>query len=409
MATAQVAGESEVCTASCLDGTIIHQSIACPQEPRSLIAPVSTFMSKNFFVLGMLGSIALAWAEPRFGLKGGPLRPELTIDAFGVSAIFLLSGLGLPVSDLVSAAANWKLNIVIQTLNLGVTPFIVLALVAALKRIPFTSTVLHPSLLDGLTAVVCPRLLTHSHSAPTVPLAHLNTLRALLALRAQSCLPTTVNQNVVLTQSAGGNVASALFNAVAGNLIGIVISPLLIFRLLGAQHISIPFLKVLRKLTMKVVVPVALGQVLRLTPLKELRQRNKQVFSRASEILLLGIIYTTFCDTFHKGMGVAFKQISGLFVLLPLMHLFFCGLVLGVARWPRLNFRREDQVAAMFCASHKTIAFGMPLLKEIFDGNPSLALLTAPILILHPLQLIIGSFLMPSLRRYIKEEESLQN
>ena len=63
-----------------------------------------------------------------------------------------------------------------------------------------------------------------------------------------------------------------------------------------------------------------------------------------------------------------------------------------------------SQIAATFCASHKTIAFGMPLLKTIFDGSPSLALLCAPLLIYHPLQLVIGSALVPSLQRYAAEE-----
>ena len=54
----------------------------------------------------------------------------------------------------------------------------------------------------------------------------------------------------------------------------------------------------------------------------------------------------------------------------------------------------------MFCAAHKTIAFGMPLLKTIFDGAPSLALLCAPLLIYHPMQLVIGSALVPALQRY---------
>ena len=88
-----------------------------------------------------------------------------------------------------------------------------------------------------------------------------------------SCLPTTVNMCVVLTQSAGGSVASALFNAVLGNLLGIFATPLLIFHFLGTSHISVPYLSVLKKLVVKVVVPVALGQLLRATPLKAFRAK----------------------------------------------------------------------------------------------------------------------------------------
>ena len=70
-------------------------------------------------------AIGAATLNPALGLKGGPLRPELTIDALGVSAIFLLSGLGLPLNELTSAAMNVKLNAFIQLLNLGAYPVLV--------------------------------------------------------------------------------------------------------------------------------------------------------------------------------------------------------------------------------------------------------------------------------------------
>ena len=89
-----------------------------------------------------------------------------------------------------------------------------------------------------------------------------------------SCLPTTVNMCVVLTQSAGGNVATALFNAVVGNILGIFATPLLIFKFLGAGAgaasgaggatvAGISYLAVLKKLSKKVLLPVAAGQALR--------------------------------------------------------------------------------------------------------------------------------------------------
>ena len=64
-------------------------------------------------------------------------------------------------------------------------------------------------------------------------------------------------------------------------------------------------------------------------------------------------------------MGVAFSQISGLFVLLPLLQVAALGSILALSRWPGFGLNREQQVAAMFCGAHKTIAFGMPLLKVI--------------------------------------------
>lgn len=57
------------------------------------------------------------------------------------------------------------------------------------------------------------------------------------------------------------------------------------------------------------------------------------------------------------------------------------------------NFKRADAIAATFCTSHKTLAFGLPLLNTIFEGNANLAAYCAPVMFIHPLQLLLGSIL----------------
>lgn len=53
----------------------------------------------------------------------------------------------------------------------------------------------------------------------------------------------------------------------------------------------------------KVVLPLALGQLARFTPLRKLHERKPKAISRFSECVLLSIIYTTFCDTFTNSAG----------------------------------------------------------------------------------------------------------
>ena len=80
------------------------------------------------------------------------------------------------------------------------------------------------------------------------------------------CLPMTVNMCYVLTVAAEGNASSALFNATMGNIIGVFVSPLLIFGMLDIQG-SVSYADVLLKLTYQVVVPLVAGQLLVNTPL----------------------------------------------------------------------------------------------------------------------------------------------
>jgi sodium/bile acid cotransporter 7 len=54
----------------------------------------------------------------------------------------------------------------------------------------------------------------------------------------------------------------------------------------------------------------------------------------------------------------------------------------------------------MFCSSEKTLAGGLPLVNTIFAGDPNLAAYCAPIMFIHPLQMIVGSFLLPRINLY---------
>lgn len=79
------------------------------------------------------------------------------------------------------------------------------------------------------------------------------------------------------------------------------------------------------------------------------------------------------------------------------------------------GFSREDVVAIVYTGTHKSLTLGerasklvlfcrgstltrvcagMPLLNIVFAGDPRLGLLTIPLLIYHPAQIIIGSALV---------------
>jgi sodium/bile acid cotransporter 7 len=124
----------------------------------------------------------------QLGVNGGIMRPELFIGKFGVTCIFLLSGVSLELSELKSALANFKLNFLVQAGSFLVWPFLVgVPLTNAIKR--FLPNLFPKALLEGILIL--------------------------------TCLPTTVNMCVLLTGAADGNVAASLANAVMGNMMGI--------------------------------------------------------------------------------------------------------------------------------------------------------------------------------------------
>lgn len=133
-------------------------------------------VDKNFFLLGMFAAVGLARLFPTLGATtagGFLLQPLLNL---GISAVFLLSGLSLELSQLTRAFANAKLNLLIQMLIFGAWPILV-----GLPLVNVLGGAFPKALLDGILIM--------------------------------TCLPTTVNMCVILTSSAGGNVAAALCNA----------------------------------------------------------------------------------------------------------------------------------------------------------------------------------------------------
>merc|ERR1712079_103321 len=61
---------------------------------------------------------------------------------------------------------------------------------------------------------------------------------------------------------------------------------------------------------------------------------------------------------------------------------------------------RGDVVAVMYCCSHKSLTLGIPLLKIMYEGNPILSIISIPLLIYHPSQILLGSALVQSLQKW---------
>ena len=61
---------------------------------------------------------------------------------------------------------------------------------------------------------------------------------------------------------------------------------------------------------------------------------------------------------------------------------------------------RADRISALYCGTQKTLALGAPLLAILFELNPDLGLLSLPIVLYHPVQLLVGGALAPRLQAW---------
>ncbi|XP_018611786.1 sodium/bile acid cotransporter 7 isoform X3 [Scleropages formosus] len=272
---------------------------------------------KEWFIIGIVLVITFAKLEPSIGVKGGPLKPEVTVTYIAVSAIFFNSGLSLKTEELTSALMHVRLHLFVQIFTLTFFP---VAVWLFLKLLALTS--INEWLLKGLQTV--------------------------------GCMPPPVSSAVILTKAVGGNEAAAIFNSAFGSFLGIVVTPLLLLLFLGSSS-SVPFTSIFSQLFMTVVVPLIVGQVCRRF-VKDWLERRKLPFGAISSCVLLMIIYTTFCDTFSNP-GIQLDRFSLVLVVFIILSIQLSFMLLTFVITTRKNsgFTPADTVAVMFCSTHKSL------------------------------------------------------
>jgi sodium/bile acid cotransporter 7 len=163
--------------------------------------------------------------------------------------------------------------------------------------------------------------------------------------------------------------------------------------------------QVFARLTIKVIVPLVIGQVVQKTSKKagDAFTTHKRMVKKIQEICLIFIVYTVFCKTFEGDTGVGIGH-----VFLMILYQFLLMVILMVLAWVSLRFLFHDEpelrVMGVFGCVQKTVALGVPLIASVYKGDPNVGIYTLPILIWHPMQLVLGSMLVPRLKAFIQAE-----
>lgn len=335
----------------------------------SLPARALGFVDKQFFLIGVISAIGAAAAAPGIGGRSPLLALAVSWGApFG---IFFIAGINMPTGKLAAAAARVRAHAAIQTFSMAIVPLLTLSACAPLSALGLLSPVIRDAFL------------------------------------VLSVLPTTVNMCVALSRTAGGDEALAVFNAVLGNLLGIFVTPFMLLLLLGRTG-AVPIAAAIQSLALKVLLPLTIGQLLRRVPaVRSITAANKKALSRSSESLLLLTVYVTFCSTFLRGFGLPSSTLAAIGSLVFVLHVLVLGcawLLSGALGSAVLPNGMSDRTAFLYCSTQKTLALGLPLLRIMFAGRADLAILCTPLLIQHPLQLLVGSLLAPKLAALSEEE-----
>ncbi len=205
-----------------------------------------------------------------------------------------------------------------------------------------------------------------------------------------SVLPSTVQSSIAFTSIARGNVAAAMTSASMSNLVGVLLTPVLVALVLGAKGGGI-HLDSLIDIGVQLLLPFAVGQLCRpwLGPKLKAHPRLTSFADRGS---ILFVVYSAFSAGVVSGIWsrVSASDLAWVIGLCIAMLAFVLVFTTIVSR--RLGFSQEDRIAIIFCGSKKSLATGIPMAGILFAGS-AVSLIVLPLMLFHQLQLFACAFL----------------
>ncbi len=222
-----------------------------------------------------------------------------------------------------------------------------------------------------------------------------------IGIYALACLPCTISSCIVFTQSAGGNVVATMFNAAFANIIGVVVSPLLLSLMMQTSSGMLPveeLFGILRKLSLIMLIPIAAGQFLRRW-FAAAAEKYKSPLGVISNIFILMILFFAFSKSsgdpsFVGNLRSMIKPYIFLAVSFPVLD------AIASAGAKMLGFSVENRITIAFTAPQKTLAMGVPLLSTFFASQPEvLGVALLPLIFYHPWQLLVSGILQERIKK----------
>jgi sodium/bile acid cotransporter 7 len=305
------------------------------------------------FILALLGTVALASFLPATG-------PAATVlgwaSSIAIGLLFFLHGARLSREAVIGGLRQPKLHSAVLASTFILFPLLGLALQALFPHL------LAPELWTGVLFVCT--------------------------------LSSTVQSSIAFTSIARGNVPAAVCAATASNLLGILVTPLLVGLLLHKSGSAGGIDSVLN-IVVQLLLPFIAGQALR-PWIGGWAKRHNKILGLVDRGSILLAVYSAFGAAVVEGIWHLFPLPElGQLVLVNAMLL---GLVLAVTTVASrlLGFARADEIVLVFCGSKKSLAAGIPMATVLF-GASTVGVVLLPIMIFHQMQLMVCAMLA---RRY---------
>ena len=277
-----------------------------------------------------------------------------------IALLFFLHGAKLSRAAIVQGIGNWRLHVLVLASTYVTFPIVGVAIVA------LTTGLLNPLLLSGLLYL--------------------------------TLLPSTVQSSIAFTAMARGNVAAAVCSASLSNLLGIILTPLLVGLIMhvGGEGLGSSWHSI-RAILLQLLVPFVAGHLLR--PLiGGFVDRNKKILQPVDRGSILLVVYSAFSAAVVNGIWtkVSATDLLALLVLSAAILAFIMGANAVIARVAKLP--REDAIVLFFCGSKKSLVSGVPMAGALFPAA-QVGIVVLPLMIFHQLQLFLCAALAGRWRR----------
>lgn len=312
------------------------------------------------YVSLLFAAAALGFLLPELGASDGPLHLGL-VTKLSISIVFFLHGANLAPQSLVSGVRNWKVHALIQAATFALFP-----------------------ILGGILFLALGGVMSDS-------------LR--LGFFFLAALPSTISSSVAMTVIAKGNVPVAVFNATLSGLLGLVLTPAMVSLVTATGVMQFSLFDAMGNIALLLLAPFAIGQLMR--PLiKQVVTKHKSTLSLLDRGVILLIVFTSFATSTAGGIWARFSVgeiVATIALVLVLLAIAF-AMTIWLSRCLKLPL--EDEAAAVFCGSTKSLANGAPIAQILFAGSPLLGVILLPLMLYHQLQLVACAILA---QRYSKQ------
>ncbi|MCV7214750.1 bile acid:sodium symporter [Mycobacterium crocinum] len=308
------------------------------------------------FLLLLIAVVVLATLLPAHGAAADVLSWATKIV---IALLFLLYGARLSPQQAWHGVRQWKLHLLVLA-----TTFVVFPLLGLAARV-LVPSVLTDDLYTGLLFL---------------------------------CLvPSTVQSSIAFTSIARGHVSAAIVSASLSNIVGVLLTPLLVLLLMplgGAPRVDG---SAVGDIVLQLLAPFALGQLLRrwLAPVVTRRAVLTKAVDRGS-ILLIVYAAVSVGMTEHIWSSVQPWRVVAVAAVSTLLLAVVLAVTWCTGRLARLD--RGDAIVLLFCGSKKSLASGLPMALVLFPAA-SVGLIMLPLMLFHQIQLFVCAVIANRLGR----------